>query len=232
MISSETALHAAATRTQVQHTLRQASGRTGGDFGFLVRVAERESRFQSGVKAANSSAAGVFQFTEQTWLQMVKNHGAKYGMATQANAIKAVGGRYEVPDADQRQAILARRNDPRLATQMATELASDNRKFLEKRLGRAATQGEVYAAHAFGLSGALRMIQAREAAPDRPADQVLPAAAKANPGIFYDRTTQQPRSTDQIMARLDGIVANKVADAGPGLLGDQSTAALLALQQA
>ena len=71
---------------------------------------------------------------------------------------------------------------------------------------------------------------------------MLPAAARTNQAMFYDRNTQAPRSTEQIMARLDGIVANQIADAGAaqqdaerkrhaGLLGDQTTAALLALQQ-
>jgi hypothetical protein len=240
MIANDMQVHAATTRAQVKDTLRQSGAKSGSDFAYLLKVADGESRFQANAKAKNSSAAGVFQFTEQTWLQMVKTHGAKYGMAREAEAIKVGKGRLEVPDAAARQAILARRHDPKLATQMATELAGDNRKFLEKRLGRKASEGEVYAAHAFGASGALRMIQTREAAPERAGDQVLPAAARTNRAIFYDRTTQAPRSTAQIMARLDGIVANKVADAAEatprkrtaGLLGDDTTAALLTLNAA
>jgi hypothetical protein len=239
MIANDMQVQAAATRAQVKDTLRQSGAKSGHDFAYLLKVADGESRFQANAKAKNSSAAGVFQFTEQTWLQMVKTHGAKYGMAREAEAIKVGKGRLEVPDAAARQAILARRHDPKLATQMATELAGDNRKFLEKRLGRKATEGEVYAAHAFGASGALRMVQTREATPERAGDQVLPAAARTNRAIFYDRTTQTPRSTAQIMARLDGIVANKVADAEAvprkrtaGLLGDDTTAALLTLNAA
>lgn len=242
MIPTEAIQAPAATRTQVKDTLRQAGARKGGDFNYLLNVAQGESRFQANAKSKTSSASGVFQFTEQTWLQMVKNHGAKYGLATEAQAIKpAANGRYEVPDANTRQAILARRNDPKLATQMATELAGDNRKFLEKRLGRKATEGEVYAAHAFGPSGALRMIQARDTAPDQPADKVLPQAARTNRGIFYDRTTQAPRTAGQIMARLDTIVASKLAEAPltteaaqqrvAGLLGDDTRALLLQLSE-
>jgi hypothetical protein len=160
MIPSDVLVQPASlTRAQVKDTLRASGQRSGNDFGYLLKVAHGESRFQANAKAKNSSASGVFQFTEQTWLQMVKTHGAKYGLAREAGAIKtAPGGRQEVPDQAMRQAILARRNDPKLATQMAAELANDNRKFLEKRLGRSVTNGEVYAAHAFGPGGALRMI--------------------------------------------------------------------------
>lgn len=240
MIGNDIAVpSAAATRTQVKDTLRQSGRSKGQDFGYLLKVANGESRFQANAKAKNSSAAGVFQFTEQTWLQMVKTHGAKYGLAEQAAAIKVGSkGRLEVPDAAARQAILARRNDPTLSTRLATELANDNRKFLEKRLGRKVTEGEVYAAHAFGPSGALRMIQARDAAPAQAGDKVLPAAARSNPGIFYDRATKQPRSAGQIMARLDSIVGAKLADAGnppqqvAGLLSNDTAAALLGLAEA
>jgi hypothetical protein len=242
MIPTETTQAPVATRTQVKDTLRQSGVRKGTDFNYLLNVAHGESRFQANAKSKTSSAAGVFQFTEQTWLQMVKTHGAKYGLAAEAQAIKpAANGRYEVPDAKARQAILAQRNDPKLATLMATELAGDNRKFLEKRLGRKATEGEVYAAHAFGASGALRMIQARTATPDRPADQVLPQAARANKAIFYDRATQAPRTASQIMARLDSIVASKLAEAPltsevaqqrvAGLLSDDTRAMLLRLNE-
>jgi len=237
MIAPDTVQTAAQTRTQVKDALRQSGQRKGQDFGYLLKVAHGESRFQADAKARNSSAAGVFQFTEQTWLQMVKTHGAKYGLAAQADAVRVgARGRLEVPDAAARQAILARRNDAKLSTQLAAELANDNRKFLEKRLGRTATAGEVYAAHAFGPSGALRMIQARDTAPAQAGDKVLPQAARANPGIFYDRGTKQPRSAGQIMARLDSVVGAKMAEAGGGApqhaaaqLSNETATALLQL---
>jgi hypothetical protein len=233
MISKDMQVQAAATRAQVKDTLRQSGAKSGTDFAYLLKVADGESRFQANAKAKNSSASGVFQFTEQTWLQMVKTHGAKYGLAREAEAIKLGKGRLEVPDAASRQAILARRHDPKLATQMATELAGDNRKFLEKRLGRKATEGEVYAAHAFGPSGALRMIQTRASQPNQPGNQVLPAAARTNQAIFYDRATNAPRSTEQIMARLDSVVANDASRKRvASLLGDDMTAALLTLHAA
>src|SRR5262245_40578232 len=134
MIGNETAVqNATVTKAQVKDTLRQSGSSKGQDFSYLLKVADGESRFQANAKSRNSSAAGVFQFTEQTWLQMVKTHGAKFGLGAQANAIQVGSkGRLEVPDAATRQAILARRNDPKLSTQLATELANDNRKFLEK----------------------------------------------------------------------------------------------------
>ena len=194
-----------ATRIRVRDTLRQSGG--GRNSAILLRVARHESQFQPTAKSERSSASGVFQFTEQTWLHMVKSHGCKHGLARQAAAIRVLpGGRYEVPNADMRRAILAGRNDARLATQMAVELANENRAYLAKRLGRQASDGEVYAAHAFGVHGALKLIRARAANPRRAAAEVLPTAARANPSLFYDRGA--PRSARSVLALLDGMVSH------------------------
>ena len=215
------------TRAQVRDTLRQTSG-GGTQFAHLLRVAERESRFQAGAKASNSSATGVFQFTEQTWLHMIKNYGGKYGLANQAAAIRVQpGGRQDVSDPAMRRAILAGRSNPKLATQMATELANENRGYLEKRLGRTVTDGEVYAAHAFGAHGALKLIQARAATPGKAADAVLPAAAHANRALFYDPATHAPRSVAQLLGRFEAAVAGPRRLAG--LLSDDSATALTQL---
>jgi len=141
---------------------------------------------------------------------MVKTNGAKYGLGDQASQIKVgAHGRLEVPDPTARKAILAERHDPKLASQMASELASTNRAFLAKRLNRPVSDGEVVAAHAFGGSGALKLIRARDANPNQAADQVLPHAAHSNRNLFYDHNTHQPRTVGQVMARLDGIASGK-----------------------
>jgi hypothetical protein len=41
--------------------------------------ASAESGLDAGAKAKTSTATGLFQFTEGTWLSMVREHGAKYG---------------------------------------------------------------------------------------------------------------------------------------------------------
>src|SRR3546814_1987545 len=61
-------------------TLKQASSSTGVDFAYLVAQAGQESGFRPDAQASGSSARGLFQFIDSTWLQMVRDHGAKYGL--------------------------------------------------------------------------------------------------------------------------------------------------------
>src|SRR6185312_16924251 len=102
------------TRTEVIAAVKQASAVTGSDFHYLLGTAMRESHLQPQAKAGASSASGLFQFTEQTWLGMVKEHGPQFGLNSYAAAItKDENGRYRVNDLADRQAILALRNDPK-----------------------------------------------------------------------------------------------------------------------
>jgi hypothetical protein len=204
MITTDTTTQTTATRGQVQSALHESSNRTGNDFNYLLRVAQRESHLSAAAQAPNSSAAGVFQFNAQTWLQTVKTYGAKYGLGADASQITTgANGRQEVSDPATRQAILAERNDPRLAALMAGELANSNRSYLEKRLGRPVDDGEVYAAHIFGASGALKLIRTADENPDETAASVLPAAARANRNLFYGHGgPHRARSAEQVMAQL------------------------------
>ena len=67
-----------------------------------------------------SSAAGLFQFVEQTWLATLKQHGAKYGYARYSELItKGTDGRYRVAGAEARKAVMDLRMDPHAASRMA-----------------------------------------------------------------------------------------------------------------
>jgi hypothetical protein len=50
----------------IPQILRQASARTGADFGYLLHTAMRESGLNPEARAPSSSATGLFQFIEQT----------------------------------------------------------------------------------------------------------------------------------------------------------------------
>ena len=54
---------------------------TLGASGFLLKTATRESSLNPDAKAKSSSAAGLFQFIEQTWLGLVKSDGPRLGLA-------------------------------------------------------------------------------------------------------------------------------------------------------
>ena len=173
-------------RGVVETAIQRASSATGVDFGFLLGTAKRESGFDPRAKAQSSSAAGLFQFVEQTWLSTLKQHGAKYGYARYADMIqKGPDGRYFVHGAEAQKAVLDLRMDPHAASLMAGELASDHAAYLRGRVGRDPTSGELYAAHFLGPQGSARLIQAMQTTPRTSAAALFPDAASANPAIFY-----------------------------------------------
>ncbi len=177
----------------VRAAIQRAARATGVDFSMLVETARRESALNPHARAATSSATGLFQFIESTWLDMVRRHGPAHGLATQAAALRRGA------DAETRREILALRNDPELSARMAGELARENAAALQARLGRTPTAGELYAAHVMGQGGAVRLIEAAaRGAPDAAA--LFPREAAANRGLFYAGGTS--RSAQQLLNRL------------------------------
>jgi hypothetical protein len=186
----------------VLQAIRNAASRTGVDFDYLVDQARLESGFREDAKASTSSATGLYQFLNQTWLATVKAHGANHGLGWAAAAIEPRGnGSFTVTDPAMRAAILGLRNQPEAAAAMAGEFAADNRDYLAERLGRAAEPVDLYLAHFLGAAGAGRFLQAWQADPSTPAAALFPEAAAANRSIFYGPGGTQ-RSLGDIRARF------------------------------
>jgi hypothetical protein len=153
-------------RSVVESAIQRASSATGVDFTFLMGTAKRESGFNPAAKARTSSASGLFQFVDQTWLSTLKKHGSKYGYARYADLIsQGSDGRYRVEGDEARKAVLGLKADPHAASLMAGELTSDHASYLRGRVGRDPTSGELYAAHFLGPAGSARLIQAATASP-------------------------------------------------------------------
>lgn len=170
---------------QVEAALRRAASATGVDFDFLLRTAKRESGFNADARASTSSAAGLFQFVEQTWLSTLKRHGAEHGYANYADVIQETGdGHYKV-DGAARQSVMNLRYDPHAASVMAASLASDHAAYLRGRMGREPTGGELYAAHFLGPQGSARLIEANQSYPQVAAAAFFPDAAASNHNVFY-----------------------------------------------
>jgi hypothetical protein len=187
---------------RVQNAIASASASTGVNFGYLYHQARIESGFNPNAKATTSSASGLYQFTTQTWLGVLKNHGAEHGLSWAANAItKGSDGHYYVSDDTTRQEILALRQNPETSAAMAGEYASDNKDVLEAKLGREANSTDLYMAHFLGPAGATRFLKAKDANPDQSAASVMPAAARANRWVFYDKSGN-PRSLEQVYERF------------------------------
>lgn len=180
-------------RSDVLAALKQASAATGSDFNYLLSTAMRESNLHPQAKAATSSASGLFQFVEQTWFGLVKQFGAKHGLGSFANTIvQTSDGHFEADNASDRHAVLALRNDPRIAALMAGEYANVTRSSLESSLGRNVSNGELYAAHFLGPDAACRLIRMSGSQPQACAATAFPQAAAANHSVFYhpDGTTK------------------------------------------
>ncbi len=170
----------------VEQAVRTAANSTGVDFGFLLGTAKRESGLNAGAHSGTSSAAGLFQFIEQTWLSTMKQHGSAHGYARYADLIQqGSDGRYHVPGDEARKVVMDLRLDPHAAAIMAGELASDHAAYLRGRMGREPTGGELYAAHFLGPQGSARLIEAVQNNPSTPAAALFPDAAAANHNIFY-----------------------------------------------
>jgi hypothetical protein len=173
--------------SSIEAAVRRASSTTGVDFGFLMRTAQRESGLSSSAHAATSSAAGLFQFVEQTWLSTLKRHGAAHGYARYAELIdQTADGRFIVPQGDDaRRVVMDLRYDPHASAAMAAELASDHAAYLRGRTGREPTGGELYAAHFLGPQGSAKLIEAARATPEATAAALFPDAAASNREVFY-----------------------------------------------
>jgi len=173
-------------RSVVESAIQRASSATGVDFSFLMGTAKRESGYNPAAKARTSSASGLFQFVDQTWLATLKKHGAKYGYARYADLIQqGSDGRYRVAGDEARKTVLGLKLDPHAASLMAGELASDHASYLRGRVGRSPTSGELYAAHFLGPQGSARLIEAVNSRPGASAAAMFPDAAAANRSIFY-----------------------------------------------
>lgn len=205
--------------SRVSGSIARASTLTGVDFDYLLAQAGVESSFDPAAKARTSSASGLFQFTEQTWLSMVSRHGGKYGYGWAANAVQAgPDGRYRVSDPGMRGRILNMRFDAEASSIMAAEFAAENRDHLRSRIGREPESVDLYLAHFLGAGGAGKFLTQWNSNPSAAAAPLFPQAARANRNIFYDGGGA-PRSLDEIRSMFDRKLAKAGADASTMVAG-------------
>src|ERR1700692_1270033 len=115
------------SRTRIAGAIKQAANTTGTSFEYLLATAKMESNFNPTAGASTSSARGLFQFIDQTWLGTVKEAGTQLGYGKYADAItKSSSGTYSVSDPSARSAILKLRDDPAASSAMAGVLAKSN----------------------------------------------------------------------------------------------------------
>jgi len=204
----------------VRDAIVRAAQATGADFGYLLAQAKLESSLDPAAQAGSSSAAGLYQFTKGTWLSTLDRHAASHGLDWADAAIEAG----KVRDPVLRAQVLALRFDPETAALMAGELANDNHTALTTALGRAPDAAELYMAHFLGSAGASQFLSALAADPGQTAAALLPKAAAANRGIFFDGRGA-PRSVGAVMALMRGKLERAME---PGGMADPAAGAVAA----
>ncbi|MGE0749817.1 MAG: lytic transglycosylase domain-containing protein [Variibacter sp.] len=188
--------------SRITGAIRDAAQATGASFDYLLKTALRESSLNPTAQAATSSAKGLFQFIDQTWLATLKKAGPSLGYGDAAQSIvQTSSGKFVVPDATRRKEIMNLRNDPQASAAMAGAFTKSNAAVLKKKIGRDATDGELYIAHFMGASGAAKLINSAAARPGTSAAALFPHAAKVNRSIFYTKQGAA-RSTAQVYAQL------------------------------
>src|ERR1700686_1383433 len=177
------------SHVRIAGAIKQAANTTGTSFQYLLATAKMESNFNSRASASTSSARGLYQFIDQTWLGTVKEAGAQLGYGKYADAItKSPSGSYSVSDPAARSAIMKLRDDPDAASSMAAVLTQSNSFRLTGKIGRRPTDGELYMAHFMGVGGAAKLVSNAEDNPNASAARLFPNAAAANRSIFFDRS--------------------------------------------
>lgn len=141
--------------------------------------AKAESSGNPNAKNPNSTASGLYQFTNRTWADMVRRYGKQTGIN------------------------LGDKNNPQAQATMASLYAKDNIKAMEPILGRLPNKAELYMAHVFGAQGASKLITAPK---NQEAIMLFPRPViDANHSLFFNKG--QPRTVGQVEQLLAEKVA-------------------------
>jgi hypothetical protein len=215
-VDASTPLGPGRAATAVTSAIRSAAQATGTSFSYLLATAKIESDLNPNLTMKSSSAAGLFQFIDQTWLGTLKQAGPAFGYGDYANAIsRDSSGHYSVDDPAMRREIMRLRSDPTANSVMAGALTQKNAAALARRIGRQPTDSELYIAHFLGAGGAGKLIQTAGNNPQMSAADAFPQAAHANRSIFYDRQGNA-RSVSGVYSEI--VRRFKVASDGPGAM--------------
>jgi hypothetical protein len=193
--------------------IAEASLRTGVSAAYLEQLALRESSFNPVAASDHSTARGLYQFIESTWLDVFARHGAEHDQADLAALVSRSADGPTVADDVLRGRILDLRYDPKLATFLAAQHARENRVALEAALGRDVGDAELYIAHFLGLSGARTLIETHADRPGASAADLFPWAARANRRYFYDGRRERTVAElyDALLLQAGGLGGSTLA---------------------
>jgi hypothetical protein len=197
---------------RIVDTILRASEVTGVDPVYMMALADKESSFAPEVKAATSSAEGLFQFIVRTWLDVVREFGARHGLHDEAAAIELVDGEPKILDDAMRERVLGLRRDPYFSAVMAAELLKKDRTSIAQRIGRDLRQTEFYLVHFFGVEAAGKFMKLLDGKPKQSAPRVFPHAAKANKPLFFARQGKKLKqlTVAEVYQRIDRMIDTRI----------------------
>ncbi|MGY4503812.1 hypothetical protein ACVWYH_007769 [Bradyrhizobium sp. GM24.11] len=206
--SSASQMAATDSSRRVAGAIKQASNQTGVSFEYMLTTAKMESDFDPSAGATTSSAHGLYQFIDQTWLGTVKEAGTQLGYGNYSDAItRTSSGTYTVDDPFMKRSIMKLRDDPEAASSMAAALTQSNSFKLTGLLGRRPCDSELYMAHFMGVGGAAKLIANAEDNPQAVGARLFPNAASANRSIFYAKDGRA-RSVSEVYSVLNARYAS------------------------
>lgn len=167
--------------------IQRAAQVVGADYKFMLTCAYRESGFKANAQAGTSSAGGLFQFIDSTWVSMVQNHRG----VLESQGIHVGNSRGE---------ILGLKHNAFANALMGAELAKQGENYLERNVnvrGYQASAGDIYLSHFLGQRGAEKLIEAALSNPHANASALFPQAAAANRSIFAGRDVEDIRQWAQ-----------------------------------
>ena len=157
----------------VANAIRSAASATGVDPHLLAAIAWRESRFDAKARNHWSSATGLLQFTNSTWLRVVHTYGAQHEAGAYSEQItRDAAGGLVVADTRARATIMQLRSDPVFAAALAADVLAGQRSAMAARLGRDVAMTDLYLLHVLGATGSARFLEAVAARPGVSAQSV------------------------------------------------------------
>jgi hypothetical protein len=137
----------------------------------MSRIAQVESGGNPNARNPNSTASGLFQFTNDTWNASVQRWGKELG----------------IKQGD--------KMNPQAQEAMARKLAESNAQYIQKNLGIQPDDGQIYLAHFMGAPAAVKLM--RNYGKGASAAQIFPKEARANQRIFFD-ANGKARTIEQV----------------------------------
>lgn len=131
----------------------------GGVDAVVNKIIGVESGGRANAKNPNSSASGLGQFIDSTWISTVRKH------------------RPDIANGRSNQELIALKSDPQLGREMTKAHTQENAEFLANQ-GIPQTAGNIYLAHFLGSRGAAQVLRAD---PNTPIESIVgPGVVQAN----------------------------------------------------